>query len=52
MPAPTESTSVLTVLLSQPPSSVPSPAEVMTAIIELPPGDPGTPPHAPPGGSS
>ena len=45
MPAPTESTSVLTVLLSQPPPSVPSPAEVLTAIIELPPGDPGTPPH-------
>ena len=45
MPAPTESTSVLTVLLSQPPHSVPSPAEVLTAIIELPPGDPGTPPH-------
>jgi quercetin dioxygenase-like cupin family protein len=44
MPSPTEAASVLTMLLSQP-SSVPSPAEVMTAAIELPPGDPGTPPH-------
>ena len=45
MPSPTESASVLTMLLSQQPSSVPSPADVMTATIELPPGDPSTPPH-------
>jgi Cupin domain len=45
MPSPTESAFVLTMLLSQQPSSVPSPAEVMTATIELPPADPGTPPH-------
>jgi quercetin dioxygenase-like cupin family protein len=27
------------------PSFIPADAEVMTATIELPPGDPGTPPH-------
>ena len=37
--------SALTVLLAQQPPAIPSPAEVMTAVIELPPGDPGTPPH-------
>jgi quercetin dioxygenase-like cupin family protein len=32
-------------LLQQVPPAIPRPAEVMTALIELPPGDPGTPPH-------
>jgi len=36
---------VLTTLLHQVPPAVPQPAEVMTVLIELPPGDPGTPPH-------
>ena len=35
----------LTMLLTQQPPSIPVPAEVMTATVELPPGDPGTPPH-------
>jgi hypothetical protein len=35
----------LTMLLTQQPSSIPVPAEVMTATVELPPGDPGAPPH-------
>ncbi len=35
----------LTTLLVQQPPSIPLPAEVMTATVELPPGDPGTPPH-------
>jgi quercetin dioxygenase-like cupin family protein len=42
---PLPSGSVLTMLLAQQPPAIPSPAEVMTATIELPPGDPGTPPH-------
>ena len=37
--------SALTVLLAQQPPFIPASAEVMTAIVELPPGDPGTPPH-------
>src|SRR5580704_8185631 len=37
--------SALTTLLVQQPPSIPAPAEVMTATVELPPGDPGTPPH-------
>ena len=45
MPAPRPSSSALTVLLVQQPPAVPSPAEVMTMTVELPPGDPGTPPH-------
>ena len=36
---------VLTMLLEQPVAALPEPAEVMTATVELPPGDPGTPPH-------
>jgi quercetin dioxygenase-like cupin family protein len=32
-------------LLGQVPPRVPDPAEAMTALIEIPPGDPGTPPH-------
>jgi quercetin dioxygenase-like cupin family protein len=35
----------LTMLLAQQPPSIPVSAEVMTATVELPPGDPGTPPH-------
>ena len=45
MPSPARSASALSVLLAQQPPAIPSPAEVMTAIVELPPGDPGTPPH-------
>jgi quercetin dioxygenase-like cupin family protein len=37
--------SVLTTLLHQTPPSIPEGAEIMTATVELPPGDPGTPPH-------
>jgi len=32
-------------LLGPVPPSLPRPAEAMTALIEIPPGDPGTPPH-------
>jgi quercetin dioxygenase-like cupin family protein len=32
-------------LLRHEPLSLPDPAEVMTVTVELPPGDPGTPPH-------
>jgi quercetin dioxygenase-like cupin family protein len=32
-------------LLSARPPFVPDEPEVMTAVVELPPGDPGTPPH-------
>ncbi|MET7290536.1 cupin domain-containing protein [Streptomyces sp. NPDC005573] len=35
----------LTVLQSVQPPSVPEGVEVMTVVIEFPPGDPGTPPH-------
>src|ERR1700722_5621264 len=35
----------LTMLLGEVPPRVPDPAEAMTALIEIPPGDPGTPPH-------
>ena len=35
----------LTMLLTQQPPSIPVPSEVMIATVELPPGDPGTPPH-------
>ena len=45
MPPPARSASALTIMLAQQPPVIPSPAEVMTAIVELPPGDPGTPPH-------
>lgn len=38
-------TSVLTTLLHQVPPAIPEGAEVMTVTVELPPGDPGTPPH-------
>jgi quercetin dioxygenase-like cupin family protein len=41
----TRPSSALTVLLAQQPPFIPASAEVMTAIVELPPGDPGTPPH-------
>jgi quercetin dioxygenase-like cupin family protein len=37
--------SVLTTLFHQIPPSIPEGAEVMTATVEIPPGDPGTPPH-------
>jgi quercetin dioxygenase-like cupin family protein len=36
---------VLTTLLHQTPPEIPEGAEVMTVTVELPPGDPGTPPH-------
>lgn len=42
---PAPSNSVLTMLLNQRPPFIPERAEVMTALIELPPGDLGTPPH-------
>jgi len=42
---PAQSASALTMLLAQQPLPVPSPAGVMTATVELPPGDPGPPPH-------
>jgi quercetin dioxygenase-like cupin family protein len=41
----TDSRVVLTMLLDQRPPSIPEEVTVMTATIELPPGDPGTPPH-------
>ncbi len=37
--------SVLTMLLRQNLDRLPSPAEIMTVTVELPPGHPGTPPH-------
>jgi quercetin dioxygenase-like cupin family protein len=37
--------SILSTLLHTQPPFIPAGAEVMTATIELPPGDPGTPPH-------
>ena len=37
--------STLTTLMHQVPPFIPSGAEAMTATVELPPGDPGTPPH-------
>lgn len=43
--SPARSASALTVLLARQPPDIPSPGEVMTATVELPPGDPGTPPH-------
>jgi quercetin dioxygenase-like cupin family protein len=39
------SSTTLTTLLHQVPPFIPDGAEVMTATLELPPGDPGTPPH-------
>jgi len=39
------SNSIFTSLGHQPLPTVPDGAEVMTAMIEVPPGDPGTPPH-------
>lgn len=39
------SSTTLTTLLHQAPPFIPDGAEVMTATLELPPGDPGTPPH-------
>lgn len=39
------SNTVLTTLLDQHPPFVPKGAHVMTVLVELPPGDPGTPPH-------
>jgi quercetin dioxygenase-like cupin family protein len=41
---------VLTVIQSVTPPFLPADAEVMTVIIEWPPGDPGAPPHRHPGG--
>jgi quercetin dioxygenase-like cupin family protein len=45
MAAISRSESILTTLLHERPPAAPDPMEVMTARIELPPGDPGTPPH-------
>lgn len=39
----------LTVLQETKPPFIPDGAEVMTVVIEFPPGDPGTPPHRHPG---
>ncbi|MFB4299662.1 cupin domain-containing protein [Actinomadura sp. NTSP31] len=36
---------ILTTLLHTAPPHIPAGAEAMTATLELPPGDPGTPPH-------
>jgi quercetin dioxygenase-like cupin family protein len=36
---------VLTMLMAERPPFVPPGAEAMTVLIELPPGDPGSPPH-------
>lgn len=38
-------TTQLTMILCERPPFVPRPVEAMTALIELPPGSPGTPPH-------
>jgi quercetin dioxygenase-like cupin family protein len=43
------SNTVLTMLLAQRLPFVPEGAEAMTVLIELPPGDPGAPPHRHPG---
>ena len=40
-----QTNNVLTTLLHERAPALPDPADVMTALIELPPGDPGTPPH-------
>lgn len=40
-----DSNSVLTHLLGQVLTNVPHPTEVHVATVEVPPGDPGTPPH-------
>jgi quercetin dioxygenase-like cupin family protein len=45
MTSPTGSNTVLTTLLHTAPPYVPDHPEVMTALVEIPPGDPGTPPH-------
>jgi quercetin dioxygenase-like cupin family protein len=39
----------LTTLQEARPPSIPDGAEVMTVLVEFPPGDPGTPPHRHPG---
>jgi quercetin dioxygenase-like cupin family protein len=41
----TATKSILTTLLHEVPPSIPGGAEIMTVTVELPPGDPGTPPH-------
>lgn len=41
----TATNSRVTTLLHQVPPKMPDGAEVMTATVEVPPGDPGTPPH-------
>ena len=55
-PAPTEQEprstawqTALTLLQDAKPPFIPEGAEVMTVVIEFPPGDPGTPPHRHPG---
>jgi quercetin dioxygenase-like cupin family protein len=40
----------ITVLQTANPPSIPEGAEVMTIVVEFPPGDPGTPPRRHPGG--
>jgi len=45
MSTPSRSASSITMLLEQQLSAAPSAVAVMTAIVVLPPGDPGTPPH-------
>lgn len=40
----------LTVIQTATPPALPERAEVMTVVIEYPPGDPGAPPHRHPGG--
>jgi len=41
----TSTTSAITTLFEQIPPSVPRPTEVMTLLVEIPPGGRGTPPH-------
>ncbi|MBO0873949.1 MAG: cupin domain-containing protein [Pseudonocardia sp.] len=40
-----QSNTILTTLSCQRPPALPEPAEVMTVLVELQPGDKGTPPH-------
>jgi quercetin dioxygenase-like cupin family protein len=42
---PAQSNALLTMLAQIRPPAIPSPAEVMTTTVELPPGDRGAPPH-------
>ncbi|MFG3259324.1 cupin domain-containing protein [Streptomyces sp. NPDC048172] len=45
METPNGTNSVLTTLMHEVPPFLPEGAEVMTMTVDIPPGDPGTPPH-------